>query len=230
MSVAVSHPPAWKRCCAFCASAFRIRPPSASRLFARRPPTLLAGLQAHRPYSYACPCSFHAYLSSMRWRGGSNRWCAYHRCSPRSCTLAKRAPLWPSARPRVPSPPSAPVAARSPQPSGTACSTPLQRLCHLCAKEARVSRVLRCLPSCPWSALAWASGVLEAGDGGRGDGRVGVGVNGGRVEGWRRSGGATRCTEDEARGVHGSERRAIHSLLDGLALSARGMSALQMPS
>ncbi|KAJ7804168.1 hypothetical protein B0H14DRAFT_3883632 [Mycena olivaceomarginata] len=49
---------------------------------------------------------------------------------------------------------------------------PAARLCHLCAKEARVSRVLRCLPSCPWSALAWASGVLEAGDGGRGEGRV----------------------------------------------------------
>ncbi|KAJ7869863.1 hypothetical protein B0H14DRAFT_265135 [Mycena olivaceomarginata] len=40
-------------------------------------------------------------------------------------------------------------------------------------------------------------------------------------ERWRRGGGATRCTEDGARGVHGSERGAIHSLLDRPALSAR---------
>jgi hypothetical protein len=104
------------------------------------------------------------------------------------------------------------------------------RPCGGCATFVRRKRGLaesiRCLQPCPWSALAWVSSVLEAGDGGRREGGVGVGVNGGkggRVKGWRRRG-------DEACGVHRSERGAIPSLLDRLAVSARGIQYACSPN
>ncbi|KAJ7938903.1 hypothetical protein B0H13DRAFT_2301108 [Mycena leptocephala] len=125
VSISLPLPPAWKRRCAFFPSAFRTR--SRSSRFR------IAGVRKHTPYSFACPCPGYQAYDGKEDRMGGGRAAGAPRARVHTRAPALRplfivrlyaCPVWharrsipPSARPRVPSPSSAPAPSCKSSPS-----------------------------------------------------------------------------------------------------------------